>query len=199
MPHCLHLSLTSFAAANGCGNSGRQLCLLNPCLVCLFLRASRFVVDCLHFICLNCLLGQSHFPVYFPFVWLIAYHKSLRWPFLTISYLLTLFPPADRSMRMKFVDWFFFGFPFLFFFFGLTLTRWHFVLWFALFRYFAAIWQRINILCASTRLGSTQYGGCRAAILPFAIFHFRLSLPLFVFLLLLLQNSIIYACHVIFG
>jgi len=27
---------------------------------------------------------------------------------------------------------------------------------------------------------STQYGGCRAAILLFAIFHFRLSLPLFV-------------------
>lgn len=196
MPHFLHLSLTSFAAANGCGNSGRQLCLLNPCLVCLFLRASRFVVDCLHFICLNCLLGQSHFPVYFPFVWLIANHKSLRWPFLTISYLLLSFHLlTDRCEWNLLID--FFPFPFLFFFFGLTLTRWHFVLWFALFRYFAAIWRRINILCASTRLGSTQYGGCRAAILPFAIFHFRLSLPLFVFLLL--QNSIIYACHVIFG
>lgn len=197
MPYFLHLSLTSFAAANGCGNSGRQLCLLNPCLVCLFLRASRFVVDCLHFICLNCLLGQSHFPVYFPFVWLIAYHKSLRWPFLTISYLLLSFHLlTDRCEWNLLID--FFPFPFLFFFFfGLTLTRWHFGLWFALFRYFAAIWERINILCASTRLGSTQYGGCRAAILPFAIFHFRLSLPLFVFLLL--QNSIIYACHVIFG
>lgn len=196
MPYFLHLSLTSFAAANGRGNSGRQLCLLNPCLVCLFLRASRFVVDCLHFICLNCLLGQSHFPVYFPFVWLIAYHKSLSWPFLTISYLFSLFHLlTDRCEWNLLIDFFLaFLSPF---FFGLTLTRWHFVLWFALFRYFAAIWQRINILCASTRLGSTQYGGCRAAILPFAIFHFRLSLPLFVFLLL--QNSIIYACHVIFG